>query len=400
MRRAVFTLLLFHAAAAAAQIQISAESMSTPLRPHRSALPYATPAVSMAKDRIGVAIAWSMPDANGVERVYVTRLDESRDVAGTVREISAMQPQADALAPSLAANPTGLGFTLAWAEAAELMYCSLDAALTPSAPVALTPTSAPPLARSGPNSTSVWIAAGPGLWRIGPDGVQHLFPGLAPADMAVGTDVPQLVGSRLTKILIPGACSCPVAPGGPFRGVCPFGCEVYSGTYTIDVVALSTAAASRTFRSLSDAQPAIASDADNVTVAWFEGDEASGGSVMAVRVPLSALASLTAARALTLGSFAPDAGVTRPAIASDGERALVVWRVQKSPGDHDVAAAVVDSDGTVTPLTIAASAADERDPSVIAIGHGAFLVAYEKIDAGERRIAGRVVTFGRQRAVR
>lgn len=370
--------------------------MSTPLRPHRVALPYAVPAVSMAKDRIGVAIAWSMPDATGVERVYVTRLDEARDVAGTVREISATVPQADAVVPSLAANPSGLGFTLAWVEDREVVYCSLDATLTPSAPVSLTPTSSAPLVRSGPQSTDVWIATGPWLWRLAPDGARQLSPGIVSSDMAVGTDV--VVGARLKKLQVPNACTCPVL-GGPFRGFCPSGCEVYSGIYTVDVVALFTAAASRTFQSLSDAQPAIASDADNVTVAWFEGDEASGGSVMAMRLPLSALASLTTARALTLGSFAPDAGVTRPAIASDGERALVVWRVQTSPGNHDVAAAVVDAGGTVTPLTIAASAADERDPSVIAIGHGAFLVAYEKIFAGERRIAGRFVTFGRQRAV-
>ena len=165
-------------------------------------------------------------------------------------------------------------------------------------------------------------------------------------------------------------------------------------------LALFTAAQWRGVVPATDAQPAIASDPNNVTVAWLEGDPARGGRAKAVRFPLSALDSFSVVPELTIGSFGPDAGATRPAVASDGERAIVVWRTQKFPGNHDVVAAIVDGDDKVTPLTIAASAADERDPSVIALDHGAFLVAYEKIDAGERRIAGRFLTFGRQRAVR
>ena len=46
------------------------------------------------------------------------------------------------------------------------------------------------------------------------------------------------------------------------------------------------------------------------------------------------------------------------------------------------------------------SSADERDPSVLALGGGTFLVAYEKMVGFERRIAGRFVTFGRHRAAR
>ena len=56
---------------------------------------------------------------------------------------------------------------------------------------------------------------------------------------------------------------------------------------------------------------------------------------------------------------------------------------------------------TVTFLPIATSSADERDPSIIALGDGRFLVAYEKIAGSERRLAGRFVDFGnRRRAVR
>jgi hypothetical protein len=77
-----------------------------------------------------------------------------------------------------------------------------------------------------------------------------------------------------------------------------------------------------------------------------------------------------------------------------------VWRTIAPAGDHDIAGAVMASDGKLTPLTIAATAADERDPAILALGGGTFLVAYETITGTERRIAGRFVTFGRRRATR
>jgi hypothetical protein len=124
--------------------------------------------------------------------------------------------------------------------------------------------------------------------------------------------------------------------------------------------------------------------------------------VVAARLPLSSLAQFPFAPPLKLGPFPfGDAGPTRPDIASDGERTVIVWRVRTAAENHDIVGAWLDRDGSVTPLTIATSAADERDPSVIAVGNGAFLVAYEKIEAGQRRIAGRFVTLPeRQRAVR
>ena len=396
MFRTFFALLLLPAAALA-QVTVSDEIVSDPMRPHLASPAFAVPALSMARDRAGVAIAWSMPGgANLIERVYVARLDDAGQLAGAVREIPATLPQTDALAPSIAADPSGLGFTVAWLEGPEVVYCRLDAALTPSAPVNLSPTLVAPLVRSGPNSKSVWIAAGLTLYGIAPDGAREVFGINAASDMTVATGFPQLIGSHRSKT--PSGCTCPVG-GGPFHGICPGNCLVYAQE-AIDYVALFTAAQSRVFASVTDAQPAIASDPNNVTVAWLEGEQARGGSAKALRVPLSALDSFSSARALTLGSFAPDAGATRPAVASDGARALVVWRTLTSPGNHDIAGAVVDGDGTITPLTIAASASDERDPSVIALGHGAFLVAYDKITGSERRLAGRFVTFGRHRAVR
>jgi hypothetical protein len=70
-------------------------------------------------------------------------------------------------------------------------------------------------------------------------------------------------------------------------------------------------------------------------------------------------------------------------------------------GSHDVIGASIDRAGNILPLTIATSTAEERDPSVLSLGDGTFLVVYEKFSNGERRIAGRIVTFDpRSRAVR
>ena len=85
---------------------------------------------------------------------------------------------------------------------------------------------------------------------------------------------------------------------------------------------------------------------------------------------------------------------------ADGSRYVIVWQTTTPAGDHDIAGASIDADGNVIPLTIAMSTADEREPSIISIRSGAFLVAYEKIGV-DRRIAGRFITFdGRERAVR
>jgi hypothetical protein len=102
-----------------------------------------------------------------------------------------------------------------------------------------------------------------------------------------------------------------------------------------------------------------------------------------------------------IGNFGPDGGATRADIAGDGERYVVVWRTATSDGSHDVVGASIDRAGNIIPLSIATSTADERDPSVISMGDGTFLVAYEKLSDGQRRIAGRFVTFDpRGRAVR
>jgi|SRR5438132_7837304 len=66
-----------------------------------------------------------------------------------------------------------------------------------------------------------------------------------------------------------------------------------------------------------------------------------------------------------------------------------------------IVGASIDRSGNVAYMSIATSPVDERDPSVLAVGNGRFLVAYEKIGGGDRRLAGRFIDFEpRRRTVR
>jgi hypothetical protein len=167
-------------------------------------------------------------------------------------------------------------------------------------------------------------------------------------------------------------------------------------------VALRSLSAAKTLPFDSDAAPAIQSDGRDVMLAWFRGTQLTGGEVVMNRLQPSALSGFSQAvdEPRILAPFGGDAGATRPDIATDGERYVIVWRTRGTQGEHDIVGASIDRNGNVIPLSIANSLADERDPSIVTLGPGKFLVAYEKID-GDRRIAGRFLTFdSRSRAVR
>jgi len=412
MRSLVFALLL--PAAAFAQINLSDEIVSAPLRARLVPVSIAAPAVAVAKDDGGVAIAWTMSNGAGADRIYVARLNDAAQ-AGSVREIPLSSPSATIheAYPSLAAWPDGKGFVLAWLEIdpatpkfARAAFCRLDAALTPSAPAVLLETvlsRSPALART--KGDTAWISAGGFVWPLSKEGtLGQPLAGIAASDMTVGTGVPQLVGSRPVQstsyTCVPG---CAVR-GGPFNGFCREECHIYGpDDYELDFTALFTSSASRVFKFNSEAKPAIASNGDDLLVTWFRGTQASGGDVVATRLRTPVQPGTFTASAdvpLSIGSFYSDSGETRADIAADGDSYVVVWRITNHPGDHDITGVMVDSQNRLTPLSIATSAADERDPAVLALGSGTFLVAYEKVIGTERRIAGRFISVGRRRAAR
>jgi hypothetical protein len=409
MRNLLVAILLLHAVDAFAQPAVSAEIASGPLpfTNVQSFLP--APAVALAKDRTGVAIAWLMRGTGG-DRISVVRLDATGHFTGAVQTIPAASDSLDLVAPSIAAAPRGDGFTLAWLETTATLpsvtraaYCRLDRDLKPSTPAVLLvlpqPITAPAIVRSG---KTTWISAGTSAWELRDDGslASPLNTGFNATDMTVAADFPQVVAFGQVPtggpICPPGCgrtghfatCSCPPVP-------ITSNALLFTSLYSIST--------SRTLDFASDAAPAIGSDGHDAAVAWFQGAHLKGGQVVMARLRPPSFTDFRTSidQYSVIGTFAPDGGATRPDIASDGERYVVVWRTATTGGSHDIAGASIDRAGNILPLSIATSAADERDPSVVLIGNGTFLVAYEKFSDGQRRIAGRIVTFDpRTRAVR
>ncbi len=416
VKKGLLPILLLRAVAAFAQPAVSAEVASDPLPGRLSVNSFAIPAVAMARDRRGLAVSWTSQGSDGRDQIAVVRLDGSAHFAGPVR----MMPAASLVPvngadPSIAVAPGGDGFVLVWIErpsnGAAVAYCRLDADLNPSAPV-IVPSrngysiSSPPIVRSG---KTTWLTADTWVWQIRADGSLSgpLDGGIPVSDMAVMTEFPQLVSS-LTKAKDTFTCrpepGCEVT-GGLFRGFCNENCRIYQGSYALSFTALFTASAATAFAFNSDPKPAIRSDGHDALMAWFLGTESNGGLLVSARLDPTSFThfSQVADDHRVLGTFGSDVGASRPDIASDDDRYVVVWRTTSPNHYHDIAGASVDRSGNITAFPIATSLDDERDPSVIALGSGTFLVAYEKFDysAGERHIAGRLVTFeSRSHAVR
>jgi hypothetical protein len=405
MRKLIVAFLLFQAMNAFAQT-IGTEIESGPLPSPNFASSFAAPSVLLAKDRTGVAIAWLMPDAIG-DRISVVRLDATGHFTGQVQTIPTFSSEpVYVVGPSIASVPHGDGFTLAWLEIVSpsaitrAVSCRLDRDLKPSTPSMLATITqritAPAIVRSG---KTTWITAGTFAWQLRDDGTfsEPLNAGIAATDMTVATDVPQIAGLRH----VTGPLTCPVACRLPRTFcTCAF---TQTTTASLQFASLYSISAAKDFDFDSDAAPAIRGDGRDVALVWFQGARAAGGSVMMSRLLPPSFTDFQTSfnEAQRIGSFGPDAGPTRPDIATDGERYIAVWRTATGNGSHDIVGASIDRAGNVIPLSIATSVADERDPSVVSLAEGSFLVAYEKFVDGERRIAGRFVTFGtRTHAVR
>jgi len=406
MRKLLFAALLFQAVHASGQT-VSAEISSGPIPFNNVSSFLPAPAVALAKDRTGVAIAWLMPGSNG-DRISVVRLDATAHFTGQVQIIpTASSELVYVVSPSIAAAPRGDGFTLAWLEivsssppVTRAVYCRLDRDLKPSTPAVLTSIqnlpSAPAIVRSG---KTTWISAGASAWELRDDGSLDvtLNAGINATDMTVATDFPQIVALGH----VPGPDLCPLQCSIPrWFCACPL---THKSTSTLQFTSLYRLSVAKDFAFDSDAAPAIGNNGRDVAIVWLYGERGKDGVVAMSRVSPPSFTDFVAAtnQLNVIGSFGGDAGATRPDIASDSQRYVVVWRTAKGDGTHDIAGAAVDHAGNVTPLTIATSSADERDPSVVSIADGWFLVAYEKQSGGQRQIAGRFVTFdSRGRAVR
>jgi len=419
--RLVFPVLLFRAVSVFAQpvasVKVSPEVSSDLLRRPSSQVSFNTPAVAMAKDQRGVAIAWVMPGTEGYDRVFVARLDATGHIAGAVHGMPVIAPYPSAAtAPSIAAAAAGQGFTIAWMEipisgpqSPVAVYCQLSADLNPSAPsvvpVFSNVANSPPMVRSG---KTTWITAAGFIWQLQADGALGvpLNTGIAGSDMTVATDFPQVVSGQRVVTSVTCAFSLDgtdgVSQSSSFPA--PLLCNTINHFgYRLQFLSLYTLSTSATFSFESNAAPAIGNDGRDVLIAWLRGAQSTGGEVVAMHVDRSTFNFAKALQeARVIGTFAPDSGRIRPDIAADDERYVVVWRTLGPERTYDIAGASIDRNGNVIPFSIGAALSDEKEPSVIALGSGTFLVAYERIDSViDRRIAGRFVTFeSRSHAVR
>ena len=400
MRLFTVALLLLHALAASAQPFVGDETLSDVLRQANALISAVAPAVSMAQDHQGVAIAWTMRNVRGINAAHVARLDAIGRISGPVVEVPPVTTgnEVDAYWPSIAVSPTGTGFTLAWVEllrvpltdSASAVYCELDAELRPSArrlmaTMPATKVTAPAIVRSG---KTTWISFNGSVREIRAGGLlgPNLDAGVPASDMVATSDYPKVVGqaNRIGNV-------CAYIPWYH-----PPGCP--ATVYDLRFVSLYTGSATRRLGFRSDFWPAIESDGRDVLVVWMNGEQS--GHVTAVRLSVSSFARVEEdlLGGQNIGTFGPEAGVaTRPDIATDGERYVVVWSTKTLNGGRDVVGAIIDRDGHVTSLSIATTGADEHDPTVLMTAPGNFLVAYGKLSSNERRVATRTLKFNRRR---
>lgn len=389
----------------AAQPFVGQEVASVPF-PNRPALvELASPAVAMAKDARGVVIAWAMPGAAGNNSIHLARLDSKAMLTGSIVEVPRSSTETDAVYPSLALQPGGGGFTLAWSEfpaspagvkITSGVYCLLDPDLRPSPPQVLmsvpTPGVITPALVSSDQST--WITFFGNIWKIygassySPTIVSGL---LGSSDLAVVGDYAHLIAAQ--RVSRPDGCSCPISR--PIPG-CPSQCVINDVTYSFQHLTLYKSLRTYPLTFNSNTHPAVERAGGDVLAAWFDTTPSAGVHVAAAFIPDDRSEEWNIVRR-TLGPSAPDAALTRPDIATDGDLYFVAWQTAAASNNHDIVGATLDRAGNVTYLPIATSAGDERAPSVIAISPGTFLVAYEKRTTGERRIAGRIVTLNKRR---
>lgn len=417
MRAIVFLVALLQSASLVAQPLLSEEVVSDPFALHRAATPFASPAVAMTKDRSGIAIAWSMPNAGGLERVYVTRLDATAHVSGAVREVPIVAgDNVDAFGPSIAASADGDGFVIGWLQAvhgattATAAYARADSNLIPAAAAAIADSvQSAIIVRTG---SETWLTTAGSLWRMRRDGSiaepQRIT--IPIADDMVAT--PSGVRTVGLQGVIPGyytSCTCTPLGGGWGIRICPSACQVRTpSSYYLAFTQVNDPANPLTLPFPSNISPrsvVLNDDGRTLMVVWFDGKFGEAGVVRAARIlepqPIWPFSPAVSSGNI-VGEYGPaDAAPTAPAVAGDGQRFVIVWRTRIGPANHDIHGAIVDQNETVTPLQIASSPADEIDPSIIAIGPGEFLIAYEKYSGLERRIAGKLLTFpARRRAVR
>jgi hypothetical protein len=328
--------------------------------PQPPAASMSQPAVSAAPATGGATIAWAADD-----HVYIALLSLEGRIAPQLTELQASQPTPPSIVPFRG------GYLVAWSNLAlpeQAVLVKLSQDLRPIAETRMPGRSSE--VRS--DGTFAWLLVDGNGFPVSDDGG-----GLALGGRAFACDDVAVVGNALPPRVSHEEQSC----GGHFN-FCPPGLYAVSIAWRNTIQQIPTG--TNTFPA------SLAFDGRTLLSAFYIPD-AFGSASGAVRVFAFGAGSPPP---ILIGGYIDPQSPPRPSIATDGERFVVVWR-SWHPNDYDVAGAVIDPvTFKVTPLSIAASSADEREPGVAAVAPGRFLITYTVSAEGERRLAARFLDFG------
>lgn len=387
MKSLLLLLFSLFATAALAQPFVSREEITSVME--RS--PFSTraaAAMSLARDGDGFVGAWSAGAAPS--RIYAVRLNASFKPISPIREFATYFGAAyDANYPDIA--PIDGGYALVWLERERIaqsrpaiaVLARLSPAFEPSSATVVSVVADSGLARIvGGNVDVVSVLVQANVFTVGLNGAtgQTAISG-AGIDDAVTRGAPIAV---TTHTFHPGFTCIFFCGGTPST----------PATWTLGVQ-FDRATFSGVF-SNEPSGPAIGYGGGTYVVAWFDSVNLPSGDVNAVRLRVDGTQLDAFNAPLNLGTRAVNGRETRPSVAWDGERFLIVWQT-RSPSDpftYDLAGASLTLDGRVQTFTLLATPDDERNPIVVGVMPGRFALAYEvRADEQHRQLAARYVDF-------
>jgi len=384
VRTSFAALFLLIASTTVAQPLVLGEVRSAPME--KPANPdIAVPAMSIVKTDGGFIAAWSAGLAQS--RITIARLDTTlRVIERTQRDVTPVSGAGyDAVFPDLV--PTANGYLLACLErprVAGMRDVPMAVVFSVSPSLDATPRLAVPatdgIVRAFPRDDGgLDVIASSTLYRVTPEGTLFVMSRfeMTAADATFAGGKPVVVSAQLVDNIF--ASPLPLSK-----------LAMLSVSDTVDTILHADRALQ-----LDVAAGGIGSDGTHLLVSWFIGTKLGGGAVYAARGESNSVRTTMSADfdvPLTIGTFGPRFVTSRPSIASDGERFLVVWRDRASRSK--ISGAIVTADGKSTALTIAESDAELNAPIAIAAGRGTFVVGYEiESDADHRILARRYVTL-------
>ena len=357
-------------AATASKTVVAPETLS----PAMSASPVyamAGPSSTAVRDGDGFLLAFTAQDPQFPRaRVFVTRLDAFGKMTGELHKMPVATDQgADAVLPSIASAPGG--------------YWLVQMEQTTSAP---------------------GVGA---VWRVSADQPQP-FTRLSGTPVFVRANGEKLFVSTFSQILqydadgtladvqpnndaddavVIGGKPVPVAHLSLPALNCgiPEGCgnQPQYGAYNV-LIGLNATFTRLPF--VSNMSVGAATDGATVLAVFYGGDPKQGGDVQFMRFDAAGHA---VDGPHTIGTFPGDPlqQPLRPAVAFDGVRYVAVWQT-----GHAIAAAAIDADGNVTPISLPQLGEDSL-PNVMSAGRGKFLLSYGAVRNGEWHLATRMLYF-------